>query len=60
MACREAKLAKRRSIAEVAGSSPVTATKNTYLTVLNFDSILLSFELPSREARQFFTQTFIH
>lgn len=26
MVCREAKLAKRRSIAEVAGSSPVTAS----------------------------------
>ena len=27
MVCREAKLAKRRNIAEVAGSNPATATK---------------------------------
>ena len=52
MACREAKLAKRRSIAEVAGSSPATAT----ILVLSFLLLhyLSDFILPSREVRQFF------
>ena len=52
MVCREAKLAKRRSIAEVAGSSPVTAT----MLVLSFLLLhyLSDFILPSREVRQFF------
>ena len=51
MVCREAKLAKRRSIAEVAGSSPVTAT----ILVLSFLLLhyLFDFILPSREVRQF-------
>ena len=58
MVCREAKLAKRPILGEVAGSSPATAT----ILVLSFLLLhyLSDFILPSREARQFFTHTFIH
>ena len=52
MACREAKLAKRPILGEVAGSSPATAT----ILVLSFLLLhyLSDFILPSREVRQFF------
>ena len=47
MACREAKLAKRPILGEVAGSSPATATIFTYLTVFNFGFITYPLSCPA-------------
>ena len=44
MVCREAKLAKRRIIAEVAGSSPVTAT----MSKRGRFSIVITSSIPAR------------
>ena len=50
MVCREAKLAKRRIIAEVAGSSPVTAT----MSKRGRFSIVITSSIPARrEVRRF-------